>query len=112
MDGRHRRGKSGRSGQKCPYCGPSGPTILALRSNLLIRAMPTTRVSSNGQIVIPAPVRQALQWGDGTELVVVQIKDGVLLKAASSAPRRLPTEEQIRAVVAGRVAEPSRRSAG
>jgi AbrB family looped-hinge helix DNA binding protein len=95
---------------------PPNATIEGLQSflpcKLLIQAMETTRVSTNGQIVIPTAVREALQWWAGKELVVLQTEDGVLLKAASAAPRRLPTEEQIRAIVAEKGAGRFSRSVG
>jgi len=48
--------------------------------------METTRVSTKGQIVLPKSVRDSRSWGPGTELVVEETRDGVLLRAS----RRLP----------------------
>jgi AbrB family looped-hinge helix DNA binding protein len=39
-----------------------------------------TRLSSKGQVVIPKSVRKDRNWGPGTEFVVEQVKDGVLLR--------------------------------
>ena len=43
--------------------------------------METTRLSSKGQVIIPKPVRSAHHWDTGQELVVIDLGDGVLLKA-------------------------------
>ena len=42
--------------------------------------MTTTKLSSKGQVIIPKPIRSALHWEAGQELVVVDVGDGVLLK--------------------------------
>jgi AbrB family looped-hinge helix DNA binding protein len=42
----------------------------------------TTPVSSKGQIIVPKAIRQRRNWVPGTRLVVEEIPDGVLLKAA------------------------------
>ncbi len=39
-----------------------------------------TRLSSKGQVVLPKSVRQDRNWGPGTEFVVEQVSDGVLLR--------------------------------
>lgn len=44
--------------------------------------MPTTRVSSKGQIVLPQSVREKRKWSAGTELIVEDTRDGVLLRSA------------------------------
>ena len=46
--------------------------------------METTRLSSKGQVIIPKPVRSAHHWGPGQELVVIDLGDGVLLKAKTA----------------------------
>lgn len=43
----------------------------------------TTVVSTKGQVILPKPIRQALRWEAGTELVVENTGNGVLLKARS-----------------------------
>ncbi len=43
--------------------------------------METTKLSSKGQVIIPKPVRTAHHWDAGQELVVIDLGDGVLLKA-------------------------------
>lgn len=43
----------------------------------------TTRVSSRGQVVLPASVRASKNWGPGTELVVVDQGDEVVLRKRS-----------------------------
>lgn len=41
---------------------------------------PTATVSTNGQIILPQPIRKALSWEAGKELIVEQVPEGVLLK--------------------------------
>ncbi len=42
-----------------------------------------TRVSSKGQVIIPKSVRQARGWETGTELIVEERPEGVLLRTKS-----------------------------
>ena len=42
--------------------------------------METTRLSSQGQVVIPQSLRAAHQWAAGQELVAIDMGDGILLK--------------------------------
>jgi AbrB family looped-hinge helix DNA binding protein len=42
-----------------------------------------TKVSSKGQVIIPKAVRQARGWSEGTELIVEERPDGVLLRSKS-----------------------------
>ena len=49
----------------------------------------TTRLSSKGQVVLPAALRRRRGWEAGTVLQVEETPDGVLLKAAPLFP---PTE--------------------
>jgi AbrB family looped-hinge helix DNA binding protein len=39
-----------------------------------------TRLSSKGQVVLPKSVRKDRNWGPGTEFIVEQVRDGVLLR--------------------------------
>jgi AbrB family looped-hinge helix DNA binding protein len=48
--------------------------------------MQTTRPSTKGQIVLPKDIRASRSWGPGTEFIVEQTDDGVLLRPA----RRFP----------------------
>lgn len=41
----------------------------------------TTTVSTKGQVVLPKAIRERRHWPAGTELVVEDTPDGVLLKA-------------------------------
>ena len=43
--------------------------------------METTKLSSNGQVVIPGPLRKSHHWQAGQELVVIDVGDGILLKS-------------------------------
>ncbi|MGE5528234.1 MAG: AbrB/MazE/SpoVT family DNA-binding domain-containing protein [Patescibacteria group bacterium] len=45
-----------------------------------------TRLSSKGQVVIPGSIRSAHGWGAGTELVVEDRGDAVILRVARPFP--------------------------
>ncbi|HUY26205.1 MAG TPA: AbrB/MazE/SpoVT family DNA-binding domain-containing protein [Candidatus Binataceae bacterium] len=52
--------------------------------------MESTRLSSKGQIILPKSVRDARRWRPGTEFIVEETADGVLLRPAKPfAPSRL-----------------------
>lgn len=52
--------------------------------------METTRLSSKGQVILPKPIRDARRWRPGTEFIVEDTADGVLLRPAKPfAPSRL-----------------------
>jgi len=42
--------------------------------------MYVVKLSSKGQLVIPAPVRAAHRWRDGDEFVVEEVDQGLLLR--------------------------------
>jgi AbrB family looped-hinge helix DNA binding protein len=46
----------------------------------------TTTVSTKGQVILPKQIREHRKWDAGTELVVEETADGVLLKPASVFP--------------------------
>lgn len=82
----------------------------------------TTTVSTKGQVVLPKSVRRQRHWDAGTQLVVEDTPDGVLLKAAPAfAPTRpedvfmsLPYQGPAKSVAdmnAGIAAEAKRRHA-
>lgn len=82
----------------------------------------TTTVSTKGQVILPAAIRQQRRWDAGTRLVVEDTPDGVLLKAAPLFPvtrledvfGMLPYEgppKTIEEMNAGIVAEARRRHA-
>ncbi|HLW71813.1 MAG TPA: AbrB/MazE/SpoVT family DNA-binding domain-containing protein [Candidatus Binataceae bacterium] len=48
--------------------------------------METTRLSSKGQVILPKSVRDARRWRPGTEFIVEQTADGVLLRTAKPFP--------------------------
>lgn len=52
--------------------------------------METTRLSSKGQIIIPKSVREAHRWAPGTEFIVEDTPQGILLT-----PRRLFPETRL-----------------
>ncbi len=45
--------------------------------------MPTTSLSSKGQVIIPKPIRSLHNWHPGQKLQIIDTEDGVLLKPAS-----------------------------
>ncbi|MCX6589997.1 MAG: AbrB/MazE/SpoVT family DNA-binding domain-containing protein [Acidobacteria bacterium] len=40
----------------------------------------TTRLSSRGQVVIPAEIRQQMNWGEGLDLEIEMINNQVVLR--------------------------------
>lgn len=48
--------------------------------------MATTRISTKGQVVLPQEMRKRRKWTPGTELIVEETRDGVLLRAARPFP--------------------------
>ncbi|HEY2660908.1 MAG TPA: AbrB/MazE/SpoVT family DNA-binding domain-containing protein [Caulobacteraceae bacterium] len=42
----------------------------------------TTTVSTKGQVILPKAVRQSRNWNAGTQLIVEETEEGVLLKLA------------------------------
>ena len=49
--------------------------------------METTRLSTKGQVIIPKRIRASRAWRSGTELVVEETSDGVLLRPALRFPK-------------------------
>ena len=61
-----------------------------------------TKVSAQGQVVIPKDVRDRLHWEPGTELEVVDGPAGVTLRTRRPVNKKLPFDEalaRLRAVV-------------
>ena len=50
----------------------------------------TTRLSTKGQVILPAAIRNRRGWDSGTVLQVEETPDGVLLKAAPLFPTTEP----------------------
>jgi AbrB family looped-hinge helix DNA binding protein len=48
--------------------------------------MEKTRLSSKGQVVLPKSVRDAHRWPPGTEFIVEDTADGVVLRLAKPFP--------------------------
>ena len=46
----------------------------------MVVTMNTTKLSSKGQVIIPKPIRTAHHWESGQDLIVIDTRDGVLLK--------------------------------
>ncbi len=66
--------------------------------------MATVRVSSKGQVVLPAALRRRLGLGTGTQLEVLEEADGVRLRVIRSVPSANLAD------LAGMVTAPSRGS--
>jgi len=48
--------------------------------------METTRLSSKGQVILPKSIRDAHRWQPGTEFVVEETTEGILLRPAKTFP--------------------------
>jgi AbrB family looped-hinge helix DNA binding protein len=48
--------------------------------------MPTTRLSTKGQLILPKEIRAARAWGPGTEFTIEEFDDGILLRPATRFP--------------------------
>lgn len=55
--------------------------VYSLTSFLHYMAMQLTRLSSKGQVIIPKSIRDAHRWQAGQELIVLDVEEGLLLKA-------------------------------
>jgi AbrB family looped-hinge helix DNA binding protein len=49
--------------------------------------LPTTRLSTKGQIILPKNIRDSRAWGPGTEFAVEETSDGILLRPAGRFPQ-------------------------
>ena len=49
--------------------------------------MQTTKLSSKGQVILPAAIRSANQWKAGVEFIVENTVAGVLLRPIKAAPK-------------------------
>jgi AbrB family looped-hinge helix DNA binding protein len=45
-----------------------------------MKPVPTTTLSSKGQVIIPKALRETLRWRPGTQLEVQEAPDGLLLR--------------------------------
>jgi len=48
--------------------------------------METTRLSTKGQVILPKAIRTARSWPPGTEFIVEDTRDGVLLRPVGHFP--------------------------
>ena len=48
--------------------------------------MPTTRLSTKGQIILPKDIRISRAWGPGTEFIIEETGDGILLRPSGRFP--------------------------
>ena len=48
--------------------------------------MPTTRLSTKGQIILPKQIRTSRAWGPGTEFTIEETGDGILLRPSGRFP--------------------------
>ena len=54
--------------------------LVSLLLFVFVAAMETTKLSNEGQVIIPEALRKAYGWEIGQELIVVEMGDGILLK--------------------------------
>jgi AbrB family looped-hinge helix DNA binding protein len=54
--------------------------MLSCLTEYLTMLMQTTKLSSKGQVVIPKSLRSAHRWKPGTEFIVEERGDGILLR--------------------------------
>lgn len=52
----------------------------------------TTTVSTKGQVILPKAIRERRRWSAGTELVVEDTPDGILLTAKPAFPPTKPKD--------------------
>ncbi len=52
-----------------------------------------TKLSAKGQVVIPKPVRERLNWGEGDRLEILETADGVLLRRKVASPTPITIEQ-------------------
>jgi AbrB family looped-hinge helix DNA binding protein len=57
----------------------------------MVTPMPTTTMSSKGQIVLPSSLRSAHDWRPGTEFEIEAVAEGVLLKPVKPSSPFAPT---------------------
>jgi len=53
--------------------------------------MESTRLSSKGQLVLPSALRRSRRWSAGTEFLIIETDDGVLLKPVTAASPFAPS---------------------
>ena len=53
---------------------------------MVVQAKITTVISTKGQVILPKAIRDLRQWPAGTQLIVENTPDGVLLKSAPIFP--------------------------
>ncbi len=68
---------------------PRDPARQSLMCHHLAGVLPmeTTRLSSKGQIVLPKNILASRAWGPGTEFIVEECDDGILLRPAARFPQ-------------------------
>jgi AbrB family looped-hinge helix DNA binding protein len=57
-----------------------------------VRERTTTVISTKGQVILPKVIRDERHWSAGTQLIVENTPDGVLLKASPAFPRTIVDE--------------------
>ena len=68
--------------------------------------METTRLSTKGQIILPKSIRASRDWAPGTEFVVEETPDGVLLRPTELFPRT--TLEEVAGCLRSKLKPPTR----
>ncbi|MGQ3176072.1 MAG: AbrB/MazE/SpoVT family DNA-binding domain-containing protein [Blastomonas fulva] len=61
-------------------------SVLLFEVRMGIQKRITTVMSTKGQVILPKAIRELRQWAAGTQLIVENTADGVLLKLAPIFP--------------------------
>lgn len=61
--------------------------------------LPTTTLSTKGQVILPKAVRESRKWAPGTKLVVEERADGVFLRPVRANPFPPTTIKEVLAMV-------------
>ena len=61
--------------------------------------LPTTTLSTKGQVILPKAIRESRKWAPGTKLVVEERWDGVFLRPVRENPFPPTTIEEVLAMV-------------
>ena len=57
--------------------------------------LPTTTMSTKGQVILPKAVRESRKWASGTKLIVEERSDGVFLRPVRENPFPPKTIEEV-----------------
>lgn len=67
-------------------------SVLPLEHVMATSEKLTTTVSTKGQVILPKAIRQRREWNAGTQLIVEDTPEGVILKPARAFPETRPED--------------------